>query len=220
MGVDSTVDAPARPLTLVGQLRRSAVMTWHELPRVIAACALWMLGTAPLVAAMITGLGWLIALSTVPWALATTGLARFAVRVWTGERAVVRDLLRVDALLALLLAVAVSLSGLALSTDGPAQVLGYALAALVAVVAPFALTYGAVRGRTGFGAIRGGAILVAYRPSAALTVLALGCIGAFAIAATVGALGVIVPCLLASFATAVVSGLLETIDSAEGGRRS
>jgi hypothetical protein len=53
---------------------------------------------------------------------------------------------------------------------------------------------------------------VAFRPGAALTVLSLTLIGGFAVAATVGALAVIVPCALTVFACAVVSQLLATID--------
>lgn len=214
-----TAVLPGAAPTLPWMLRRSTVSVWHELPRVAAAGGIWLLTLAPVAAAATTGLWWLIALSTLPAALASTSIGRFAAALPAGARADLRDLLRGDPVLALAGVVTGTAAERLISAGGLAAVAGSVLAALLAVVAPIAIAYGAVRGKRGLLALRGGMILVAYRPSTALTVLALACIGGFAIAASVGALATVVPCLLAAFSADAVSAMLREIDARSGAAR-
>ncbi|MGX5681195.1 hypothetical protein [Schumannella luteola] len=216
----TAVDAPRVSGGLVAPLRSSAVATWRELPRAAAVGAILLAASAPAVLAGLTGApSWLLTLSAFPVALLTTGLARVGSAIADGGRASIRDLGRVDAVLALvLLATAVGAAWL-VSQDGAPQLVGFVVAGVGLAVLPRALAYGAVRGRSGLGALRGGAILAAYRPGTTLTLLSLGVIGAFAVAATLGTLALVVPVLLATFAARVTSAELESIDAAQGAGR-
>jgi hypothetical protein len=124
----------------------------------------------------------------------------------------------VDLPLGLMIEVGVVASGALLEGGGALLVPGVLLSALLLLVVPFVLAYGAVRGRTGFSAWRGGLILVAYRPGTALTVLALNCIGGFVVVASLGVLGVFVPCFLLVFTCALVESQLRDIDARTGTR--
>jgi hypothetical protein len=200
--------------TLPWLVKRGALALWHELPRSFVGGALVLAAAVPFGAATVTGApGWLIATTTMPVALALTGLAQVTAAAVRGERA---RILRLDPALAVFIAGASSLAGLGLTAGGPAAVLGAAGAAALLLIVPLALAYGAVRGRSGLAAVRGGVILAAFRPSWALTLLALSVIGGFAIAASVGVLGLVVLPLLLAIAGSLVTAMLEDID---GGRR-
>jgi hypothetical protein len=184
---------------------------WHELPRMLAAGAVTAATAAPLGAALLGGApGWMAALATLPPSLALTGLAAFAAEVARGDAANLRTLLRLDPVLALIL----SAGGLALATPW-----GAVPAAALLLVGPGALAYGAVRGRHGLAALRGGAILAAYRPSWTLTLTALGVLAGFAAAASAGVLAVAVLPLLLTIAAAQSAALLEEIDAVQGRTR-
>ena len=198
-------------VTLPWLVKRASILTWFELPRVVAVCATLLASVAPFAVAVMTGQWWLMSIGALPAALLLTGLARFAAIVARGERPRVRDAFVVDPVLAVSLVAAGTIAGLLLA-DPVLQFAGFAVAAVVLVLAPYALAYGAVRGKRGLTTWRGAFILVAYRPSWALTVLSMSLIGGFTIAATVGALAVLVPCILAVFSSAVVGRLLDTID--------
>jgi hypothetical protein len=166
----------------------------------------------PFAVAVLSGQGWLMAIAALPAALLLTGLSRFTAVIARGDRPRVRDAFAVDPVLAVTM-VAVGTTAEILMATPAAQVLGFVVAAVELVLVPFALAYGAVRGRRGFMTWRGAFILVAYRPSWALTVLALTILGGFAIVASAGAVVVVVPGILAVFASLVVRWLLDTIDS-------
>ncbi|WP_432972973.1 hypothetical protein [Dactylosporangium sp. CA-233914] len=117
---------------------------------------------------------------------------------------------RVDPVLALLLSVA----GLALIAPW-----GVVPAAAALLVGPYALAYGAVRGKRGLAALRGGVILAAYRPAWALTLTGLTVIGAFIAAASAGVLALAVAPLLLTIAARQTSALLSQIDALQGGAR-
>jgi hypothetical protein len=200
-------------LSLPASLRRSVVLTWLELPRVIAVSLGWAVTLVPLAAAIVVGAPWWIgALASLPGALAATGVATFAAAVRRGEKPAVRVAFGVDPVLGGSFSLVGGVAAGAISAGGVIAIAGFAIAAAGLVLAPVALAYGAVRGRRGLVAWRGGAILTAYRPGAALTVLAIACLGGFAVAATMGALVVFVPVLVGTFASAVVASLLESID--------
>jgi hypothetical protein len=198
-------------VTLPWLVKRASILTWFELPRVVAVCAVLLASVAPFAVAVATGQWWLMSIGALPAALLLTGLARFAAIIAGGDRPRVRDAFAVDPVLAVALVVAGTIAGLLVTTP-VLQVAGFVVAAIVLLLAPYALAYGAVRGRRGLTTWRGAFILVAFRPSWALTVLSMSLIGGFAIAATVGALAVLVPCILAVFSSAVVGRLLDTID--------
>ncbi|RCG29107.1 hypothetical protein DQ384_22500 [Sphaerisporangium album] len=204
-------------VTLPWLVRRGALGFWHELPRCVVAGALGLATAAPLLVAMIAALpDWILAATTVPPALALTGLVRFAAAVARGDGPRLATLREVDPALALLLAGGVSLAGLALNSGGGAALAGAAGAAGLLLVFPYALAYGALRGRRGLRAVRGGAILVAFRPSWALTLVAMGCLGGFAAAASAGVLAAVVLPLLLAITASQTLGLLDEIDALQG----
>ena len=205
-------------LSQPAQLRRAAVLTWLELPRVVAVGVLWIVLALPVVTGLL-GVPWfLVALGALPSCLYATGIARFAASISRGERPSVREAFRWDVVLGVTMEAGV-FAAAALLAGGRALIIpGALLSALLLLVVPFALSYGAVRGRQGFAAWRGGLILVAYRPGTALTVLALNCIGAFVVVASLGVFGVFVPCCLFVFSCAIVAGQLDEIDRRSGAR--
>ncbi|MEO3928440.1 hypothetical protein ABGB07_31900 [Micromonosporaceae bacterium B7E4] len=197
-------------------VKRGLLALWRELPVALVAGALTLAAAIPLaVAAGTAAPGWLLAGTTVPAALGLTGLAHFAAGVADGDATRMRGL-RLDPVLALVLAGGGTLAGLGLSVGGVAALAGAAGAAVLLVVAPLALAYGGVRGRTGLAALRGGTILAAVRPSWALTLLALGVLGGFAAVASLGILAIAVLPLLATVASSVVAGLVEEINHSAG----
>ena len=214
----SYVVAPSSPesinaTTLPWLVKRGALALWHELPRCLAAGTLALTALAPLAVAVVAGApGWLVAITTLPLTLALTGLARFIAAVANADGVHMRTL-RLDPVLAIAMAGGASLAGLGLATGGAARIAGAAGAAVLLIVAPLALAYGAVRDRSGLSALRGGAILAAFRPSWALTLLALGCLGGFAVAASAGILAIAVLPLQFAIANSFVTELLATIDT-------
>jgi len=86
------------------------------------------------------------------------------------------------------------------------------------LVLPYTLSYGALRGRRGLQALRGGLILVAYRPIWAFTLVAIGVLGAFAVVATAGVLAPVVAPLLLTIAATHTAALLDEIDARQGHR--
>lgn len=192
-------------------VKEGAVASWHELPRTLAAGAATLVSAAPLAAALLSGAPrWLAAAATLPVLLALTGLASFAAQVARGEEPSLAALRRVDPVLALLLSVA----GLALLAPW-----GVVPAAAVLIVGPYALAYGAVRGKRGPAALRGGVILAAYRPAWALTLTGLTVIGGFAAAASAGVLALVVAPLLLTIACRQTAALLGSIDALQRGAR-
>ncbi|GAA0986219.1 hypothetical protein GCM10009555_063180 [Acrocarpospora macrocephala] len=206
--------------TLPWLVRRGMLACWQELPRCLAAGVFGLAAATPLlVAILVAAPDWMPAAATVPPALALTGLARFAAALARGDGPRLAMLRQIDPALALLLACGVSLAGFGLASGGAATLAATLGAAGLLLVFPYALVYGALRGRYGLGALRGGAILVAFRPSWAFTLVGLGWLGGFAVAASTGVLAVVVlPLLLAITATQTLS-LLGEIDELQGSRQ-
>ncbi len=194
-------------------LKTAAVATWHELPHVAALGLLSLAAAVPLVVSLLSAAPpWISGVASVPLALLATGLSAYAAAIARGEKPTLREGLRLDPVLGLSLSAAATLLGEGIALGGAVAITATVLAAVALVLAPYALAYAAVRGRRGLSAWRGAAILVGFRPGAALTVLALCCIGGFAVVASAGTLAVVVPCILAVFSCSVVGDLLETID--------
>jgi hypothetical protein len=205
--------APALPWLA----KRAVLVFWHELPRCVAAGAFGFAAAAPLVVAIVAAApDWILAAATVPPALALTGLARFAAALARGDGPRLAMLRQIDPALALLLAGGVSLAGLGLASGGAAALAATVGAAGLLLVFPYALVYGALRGRYGLRALRGGAILVAFRPSWAFTLVALGWLGGFAVAASAGVLAAVVPLLLLAITAVQTIALLDQIDELQG----
>ncbi|GIM89659.1 hypothetical protein [Paractinoplanes toevensis] len=182
-----------------------ATAVWHELPRSLAAGAATLLAAAPLAAALWSGAPrWVAAAAVLPLLLALTGVASFAAQISREDGPSPAALRRVDPVLALLLSVA----GLALIAPW-----GVVPAAAVLIVGPYALAYGAVRGRRGPAALRGGVILAAYRPAWALTLTGLTIIATFAAAASAGVLALVAAPLLLTIACRQTTVLLSEIDA-------
>lgn len=195
---------------LVKAVWSGATASWHELPRATAAGAVTLVAAVPLSAALLSGAPrWLAAAAVLPVLLALTGVAGFAAQVARGDGPSLAALRRVDPVLALVLSVA----GSALLTPW-----GVLPAAAVLIVGPYALAYGAVRGRRGLAALRGGVILAAYRPAWALTLTGLTVVSAFAVAASAGVLALVVAPLLLAVAAGQTATLLAEIDARQSAR--
>jgi hypothetical protein len=197
-------------------VRIAALLAWRDLPRLMLVTLPWIASIAPLAIATLTGQAWLVVLAGFPLALLTTGLAHSGAVVLRGERLRFADAFRVDAVLAIALLAGFGAAGFALATGGAFFIAGAVLAAVVLFIGPLALSYGAVRGRSGFSAIRGGAILAMVRPGWALSLLSLGVLGSFAIAASLGVLALAVPGILAVIGTSAVAHLLEALGMPAG----
>jgi hypothetical protein len=207
----TTVHSGSAPLPWL--VLRGWLAFWHELPRSLAAGALTVGSAAPFAVAALFGAPvWLLAATTLPPALALTGLAGFVGGISRFERAS----LRLDPVLALVLAAGSAVAGFGLAAGGPVAWLGAAVGAALLLVGPLGLAYGTLRGRYGLSALRGGLILAVYRPLWSVTVLALGCLGFFAAAASAGVLAVAVVPLYLSVAVSVVRQLLDEIDAVQG----
>ncbi|MBL7258089.1 hypothetical protein [Paractinoplanes lichenicola] len=174
---------------------------WQELPRTLGAGALTLVAATPLAVALVADAPRVVAAAAVlPLMLALTAVASFAAQTARGDQPRISG---ADPVLALLLSVA----GLALLAPW-----GVLPAAAVVIVGPYALAYGAVRGRRGWAALRGGVILAAYRPAWALTLTGLTVLAGFAAAASAGALALIVAPLLLTIAARQTATLLADID--------
>lgn len=214
----TAVDARPAAVSLPSQLRSAAVLTWRELPRVIGASLVWLASLAPLAVAVFSSAAWwLTALSALPGALVASGFARFCARIARGDRALLGDILRADAVLAVLIVAVGTGAERLIALGGGIQLLGFLAAAIALVVAPVALAYGGVRDRSGLGAARGGVILAIVSPGVSISILALSCIAAFAVVGSLGALGVVVPAIVGTFAATAIGHLLTDLDArAEG----
>jgi hypothetical protein len=212
-----TAAATAASTSLPWLIRRAATAFWFESPTALLGGLILGVSLSPLVIlAAVSAPAALLAVATLPPSLALTGLAHWAAGTAAGERPRVRGLLRLDPVLALIMAGAFSAAGFAISVGSIWLPVGIVVAAILALVFPSALTYGAVRGRSGAMAIRGGAILVAYRPSWGLTMLALAVLCGFAVAASAGVLLLVVPALVLTIGCAVSARQLSEIDDAQG----
>jgi hypothetical protein len=216
--IEDLMTAPmyAVSLSQPARLRRAAILTWLELPRVAVVGLLWIALAVPLVSGLLGAPWLLVAFAALPSCLYATGLARFAAIITDGGRPRVRDAFQLDFVLGCTVEVAVVAVTALLAAGGAWTVPGALLTAVLLLVFPVALAYGAVRGRRGFSAWRGGLILVAFRPGSALTMLALNCIAGFVVVASLGILGVVVPCLLLVFACSTVGAHLDDIDRTSG----
>lgn len=211
----SATTAPA--VTLVWAVKRGLVETWRVLPLAIVAGLIGTAATAPLVIAALAGApGWMLAATVLPPALAATSLAAVAARVLRGESVPFSVLGRVDPVLSVLLACTVVVAGTLLTSPGPVQLAGAVLAAVVAMVTLPALAYGAVRGRAGLTALRGGFILALLRPGWALSLAAFAVLAGFAVAASAGVLALVAGPFLLGIATSLVAALLDEIDHQQG----
>lgn len=207
---------PSIEPSLFALVRSALPAWWRELAPLVGIGAIVAGSAAPAALAAVTGAPlWFVAVAAAPAALALAGLAHVGAAVASGERARVRQLVRADVVLALL-ALTTAASALWLCTLAePLRIAGYAAAAVWLAIIPRALSYGAVRDRRGLGALRGGAILAAYRPGATLTLLGLGVLGGFAVVASLGTLALVVPALLAIIAARVTAAELSAIDAVQ-----
>ncbi|WP_062352307.1 hypothetical protein [Herbidospora yilanensis] len=191
---------------MIAFLKPAFLLFWRELPRAIVAGLFFLATLVPLITSwMVDAPAWMTALATLPPSLALTSVARFCALVARGEAPRLAELRRCDPVLALFVAGCAVLTGVTVVAG-----------ALAMVVLPYALAYGALRGKPGLAALRGGAILVAFKPLWALTIVALHWLGGFAAAASTGVLAVVVvPLLLVVTATQTI-GLLDEIDTLQG----
>lgn len=198
--------APLPAYTLAAQGSRLA---WSELHRLIVVGAFVAASTAPSVVAALLQRPIVALVSLVLPATTAMGAARFADELVQGNRPRLLAVRRHDVRLGILLAAALSVASLLASPRSGAPAVGYVLFACIALLTPYALAYSAARERYGLAAWRGAVILVALRPSWALTLLALGCISAFAVVASWGVLGLVVPPWLFTIASCAVRRLLQ-----------
>ena len=194
------------PVALAHALGRAGVLSWHELPRLIAASALVVLSWIPLGFALATGWVMVVPATLALGAAGVSALMSVAAEVAAGERTRMRALLRIDVVWVALATICGSILASAIvgqSTTGIAAASAVGAAALLLL--PLAGAYGAVRDRRGLAALRGGFVIAVLRPSVAVSVAAVGVLAVFAVIATAGVLVLVVPaghavytCLLAS----------------------
>lgn len=205
------------PVSHPAVVRRGVLAIWRVLPRALAAGFGASVACAPLAAALLAAApGWILALATLPPMLAATGLSGFATRALRDEALPVASWLRTDPVLALVLAAAAALAALLLTSPGSAQLAGAVVAALLLLVGLPALAYGAVRGRSGLSALRGGAILAIVRPGWTLTLASLAVLAAFAAVASAGVLALVAGPMLLGVAVSATAAQLDEIDHLQG----
>jgi hypothetical protein len=201
-------------IALAYPLWSATKLTWSELPRVIAASAIAAVAWIPLVIAVAVGAVALVPLAAVPAAVAASGFAQAVAPLARGERLRVRRMLRVDVLWTALAVVAAAAVTLAILADGGivALAVGATVTATALVVLPLAAAYGALRDRRGLAALRGALVIAAVRPSVALSVLAVGVLSAFAVAATVGVLALAVPAIHVVYTAALAARVVDMVN--------
>lgn len=204
--------------TLMWAVKRGVIDIWRVLPTALGWGAAGSVTLVPIILAISIGApGWIVALGALPPALAATLMSRFAATAIRGESLSMRVLLRPDPVLAAALAVLPAAAGFLLSAQGAAQqVIGVLAAAVAMLITLPTLAYGALRGRYGLAALRGGLILVLMRPGWAVTLTALAVLLGFAVAATAGVLILVAGPFLLGVAVSVTNAQLEDVDRLQG----
>ncbi len=182
---------------------------WHGLPTMVGISLIWASATGLTVLPAIAGAGAWSVLLVGPWLLLTTAAFGATDAVVAGRSARRGAWRAADAIVALVGWWAVAASAALIAFDNPVRLAGFALAALTILLGPLVLAYGAVRGRRGLGAIRGGALLGILRPDMAVSIASLTVVAAFLIVITAGALGLCLPALVATFTCLAVRAELQ-----------
>jgi hypothetical protein len=204
--------APILPIPIAMLVRAASLLTWDELPRVILSSVPSLAFAGAVLMLMASGHVLLAALAAFGPALMVTGLARYAASCARGEHPAVRVAVSPELSFGLSLGVVCCAVISLLNSGGFLTVGGEALAAALALLAPYALVYDVVRQPGWFSSWRGAFILVAVRPSWGLTMLGLGCIGSFAAAATLGVLAVVIAPGMLILASLIVMQLVTELD--------
>jgi hypothetical protein len=187
-------------------LLRAARIGWQRLPQLLLAGLPFTLAATAVTASALLGLSAGVLVGLPVLFVLATGIAAVVAR--EPRRALRVALLEGDAALGATLGLTADAALLLAGTGSAALIPACLLAALVLITAPFAIGYGALRGRRFLSALRGGLVLVALRPSWALSLLAISCLAAFAVAASAGVLILVVPALIAVAAHCLVGRLL------------
>ncbi|WP_353807783.1 hypothetical protein [Agromyces sp. SYSU T00194] len=181
--------AATHEVRLGGALRRAAVLTWSELPAACLAAAIVAAAWVPLVVAVATGATALVPATVALAAVGASAMSSVAGSMARGEPLRVRMLRRIDPVwVAVATIVGATMFGVAVAGGAAGQVFAAVLGAIAGLVLPLAAAYGGLRERRGLSALRGGAVIALVRPSAALCVLAVGVLAAFAVVASAGVL--------------------------------
>jgi hypothetical protein len=188
--------------------------TWRELPAIVGLSLVWLLAATPLLVAALVGQPVLLALAGLPLAIVTTAVVVALSSATAGGPVRIAIRGSSDVTLGLICWASVVAVGW-LGDQGPLGLAaGSGLGALAALVLPLALCYGAVRGRRGLAALRGGAIIATLRPGLALTIAGGLCLAAFACVASAGALTVVVPAMVGLVGCRVVRVALDDDETA------
>jgi hypothetical protein len=185
---------------------RAAKAGWQRLPQLLLAGLPLTIAATAVTASALLGLSAAVLVGLPVLFILATGIAAVVAR--DPRRPLRVALLEGDAALGAALGLTADAALLLAGSGSWALVPACLLAALVLLTAPFALAYGAIRGRRSLSALRGGLVLVALRPSWALSLLAMSCIAAFGVAASAGVLIVVIPAFLAVAAHCLVTRLL------------
>lgn len=205
--MSATITAPAAPAhrTFIA----ACWALWQGLPTMVGISLLWTLATGLTALPAMVGAGAWSVLLVGPWLLITTSAVGAIHAVIIGRSARHGARLGLDPVVTGAGWWAVAACAALIAIDGPVQVAGFALAALTILMGPLVIAYGAVRGRRGLSAIRGGTILAILRPDLALSIAALAVVAVFLIVITVGALGLFLPALVATFTCLAVRAELQ-----------
>jgi hypothetical protein len=170
--------------------------TWRELPAVIGVSLALLLSAVPLLVAAMVAAPALMALAGLPLAIVTTAVIGSFGRASGGDAVCFRLRASSDVTLGMLCWASVIVIAWLGGQGSVGLVAGSMLGALGGLVLPVSLCYGAVRGRRGLAALRGGAIIAILHPRLALTIAASICLAAFACVASAGTLLVVAPALV------------------------
>jgi hypothetical protein len=187
--------------------------TWHELAPIIGVSVAWSLTGVPLVVALATGETWLALLASLPTWIATTALFGVLADVANGGAVRRPESERFDPALG---ALAWAWAGLAASLAGMGSygvLAGCALGAIGVLVLPLAFAYGAIRGRRGLAALRGGTVLAIIQPGMAISLAGTLCLAAFACVASAGTLLLVAPGLVGLLACRAVVVMLTEVET-------
>lgn len=203
-------------------LRRTVQLIADELPTAILVNVLVVVLVTPTgIAVASASPWWIVAISTIPICIYSTGIAAFARLVMEGARARLRDALKLDVVAGGVLAASVVVSFALVNGPGAFRILGCFVIAIILMTAPLAIASSAsVEKHVGIRAWRAGVLLAAFRPSAAISLAAMSVLALSAIVISAGALALALPSTVAVFEGQTVQNILKAarggIDQVEG----
>ncbi|WOQ70652.1 hypothetical protein RYJ27_05500 [Microbacterium limosum] len=212
----SVVERPGTGLAPAQALWEATKAVWAELPRVIFLSVIVLCAWLPFVAATVFEALAFLPLCAVPALAATSTMYSALASAVSGGRVTLRRMPRPDAVwVALGVLVVTAAVWVVVAPTGPIAVALWAGVAIGALILPVAAAYGAHRALRGLPALAGALVIVAVRPAVALCILAVGVIAGFGVAATAGALVLVVPAVHAAYSILLCERVVAVVNAGE-----